>query len=88
MPTVLTMLAITAFHTLTIVSARFHVPVEPLMAVWGAAGASRLRVLRGASALPSAGDDIERIRVKSRFGVVPRIKLQFLDRPNVHSSQQ
>jgi hypothetical protein len=40
-PTVLTAAAIIAFHTLTIVSARFHVPIEPLMAVWVAAGVSR-----------------------------------------------
>jgi hypothetical protein len=46
-PTVLTAVAITAFHTLTIVSARFHVPVEPLLAMWCAAGASRLLARTG-----------------------------------------
>ena len=35
-PTFLTALLITLFHALTIVSARFHLPIEPLMAVWGA----------------------------------------------------
>ena len=34
-------LAIAVFHTLTIVSARFHIPIEPLMAVWAGAGLTR-----------------------------------------------
>ncbi len=38
-PTLATAAVITLFHTLTIVSARFHIPLEPLMAIWGA-GAS------------------------------------------------
>jgi hypothetical protein len=86
-PTALTALAITVFHMLTIVSARFHVPVEPLMAVWGAAGVSRVL---GASALrdsPSPRDDIERIGVIYRLRALSRIKFQVLDRPNVHASQ-
>jgi len=37
-PTALTATLIGAFHTLTIVSARFHVPIEPLMGLWAAAG--------------------------------------------------
>jgi 4-amino-4-deoxy-L-arabinose transferase-like glycosyltransferase len=40
-PTALTAALIAAFHALTIVSARFHLPIEPLMALWAAAGASR-----------------------------------------------
>lgn len=36
-PTVLTAVLIGTFHALTIVSARFHIPIEPLMAVWAAA---------------------------------------------------
>ena len=40
-PTFLAALLITLFHTLTIVSARFHLPLEPLMAVWAASGLSR-----------------------------------------------
>jgi hypothetical protein len=40
-PTLLTAGLIAAFHALTIVSARFHLPIEPLMALWAAAGASR-----------------------------------------------
>jgi hypothetical protein len=35
-PTILTVALITAFHTLTIVSARFHIPIEPLFALWAA----------------------------------------------------
>lgn len=37
-PTALVAAMIGGFHALTIVSARFHVPIEPLMAVWAAAG--------------------------------------------------
>ena len=35
-PTFVTAALITLFHTLTIVSARFHIPLEPLMALWAA----------------------------------------------------
>jgi hypothetical protein len=42
-PTILTAALIAAFHALTIVSARFHLPIEPLMALWTASGVSRLR---------------------------------------------
>jgi len=38
MPTIVTVAAIALFHSLTIVSARFHIPIEPLLAIWGAAG--------------------------------------------------
>jgi hypothetical protein len=37
-PTALTAGLVTLFHALTIVSARFHVPLEPLMALWAGAG--------------------------------------------------
>jgi hypothetical protein len=40
-PTILTVALITAFHALTIVSARFHIPIEPLLAVWAASGLVR-----------------------------------------------
>ena len=40
-PTLLVALLIATFHTLTIVSARFHLPIEPLMAIWAAAGLTR-----------------------------------------------
>jgi hypothetical protein len=38
LPTILTVAAIAVFHSLTIVSARFHIPIEPLLALWGATG--------------------------------------------------
>ncbi len=38
MPTIITAAAIALFHSLTIVSARFHVPIEPILALWAAAG--------------------------------------------------
>jgi hypothetical protein len=38
LPTIVTVALITVFHSLTIVSARFHIPLEPLLGVWGAAG--------------------------------------------------
>ncbi len=41
MPTIVTAAAIALFHTFTIVSARFHIPIEPLLAIWGAAGAEQ-----------------------------------------------
>lgn len=42
LPTIAVALAIALFHTLTIVSARFHIPIEPLMALWTAAGVTTL----------------------------------------------
>lgn len=41
-PTVVTAALIAAFHALTIVSARFHIPLEPLLALWAACGLTRL----------------------------------------------
>jgi hypothetical protein len=41
LPTVVTVVLITLFHALTIVSARFHIPIEPLLAIWGAAVCTR-----------------------------------------------
>ena len=40
-PTAAAAILIATFHALTIVSARFHIPIEPLMALWAAAGLSR-----------------------------------------------
>ena len=37
-PTILTAALITVFHSLTIVSARFHIPIEPLLGLWTASG--------------------------------------------------
>ncbi len=44
-PTILTTLFITIFHTSTIVSARFHIPIEPLMGLWGVAGLARFQTI-------------------------------------------
>ena len=41
-PTLFAAAAIALFHTLTIVSARFHLPIEPLMAVWAACGLAKV----------------------------------------------
>lgn len=59
-PTLVTAALIAMFHSLTIVSARFHVPIEPLMAVWAAAGLARWpqRTMSAASA-----NDVERVGV-------------------------
>jgi hypothetical protein len=43
-PTIATAALIATFHILTIVSARFHIPIEPLMAVWAGCGLSRIGV--------------------------------------------
>jgi hypothetical protein len=51
-PTILTVVAIVSFHTLTIVSARFHMPIEPLLALWGAAVPSRLLDRRHSAVAP------------------------------------
>ena len=58
-PTLLTAGLIATFHALTIVSARFHLPIEPLMGLWAAAGASRW-----ASASAPAADDVEGVGVE------------------------
>jgi hypothetical protein len=41
-PTALTVGLITLFHALTIVSARFHIPIEPLLGVWAGGLMGRL----------------------------------------------
>jgi len=40
-PTLLTAALIASFHAMTIVSARFHLPIEPLMGLWAASGMTR-----------------------------------------------
>jgi hypothetical protein len=69
-PTIAVAAAIALFHTLTIVSARFHIPLEPLMAIWGAAGLARLTNpwadCRGSAPAPH---QVKLIRVESRLGV-------------------
>jgi hypothetical protein len=60
-PTIVTALLIALFHTLTIVSARFHIPIEPLMAVWAGAGLSRFERIPSQSA--AARDHIIGVRL-------------------------
>jgi Dolichyl-phosphate-mannose-protein mannosyltransferase len=60
-PTLLTTGLIATFHILTIVSARFHLPIEPLMALWAASGVTRW----GQSA--PAADDIVGVGVELRL---------------------
>jgi 4-amino-4-deoxy-L-arabinose transferase-like glycosyltransferase len=67
-PTLLTAALIVLFHTLTIVSARFHIPLEPLMALWAAAGLSRLRWRQKARSTAPARDVI-RVGIKLRLGL-------------------
>jgi hypothetical protein len=66
LPTLLTVALITSFHSLTIVSARFHIPIEPLLCLWAAAGLSRLAPSR------SAAGDLERFRTGRGFSVFLR----------------
>jgi hypothetical protein len=69
LPTVLTLLAITAFHVLTIVSARFHIPIEPILALWGGAGLSRWLDRRSVGGSAAPRNHIERVRVVRRLAV-------------------
>jgi hypothetical protein len=57
-PTLLTAALVATFHALTIVSARFHLPIEPLMALWAAAGSTRW------SPSAPAADDVEGVGVE------------------------
>ncbi len=69
-PTIAAAAAIALFHTLTIVSARFHIPLEPLMAIWSAAGLARLtNPWADCRTSAPAPHHIEFIRVESRLGV-------------------
>jgi hypothetical protein len=72
-PTLAIAAAVVLFHSLTIVSARFHIPIEPLMAIWGAAALSRWGTGRGDRSSP-APHDVERIRVISRLERVHRLR--------------
>lgn len=51
-PTALTVALIALFHSLTIVSARFHVPIEPILAVWSGS----LAAVRGRRSSSAVGD--------------------------------
>ncbi|HWE36649.1 MAG TPA: hypothetical protein VG406_08785 [Isosphaeraceae bacterium] len=55
MPTMLTFVVIVLFHTCTIVSARFHLPIEPLLGLWAAVGLSGLFPALGRFSLACRG---------------------------------
>ncbi len=64
LPTLAVAAAIAVFHALTIVSARFHIPIEPLMAIWAGAGLSR-RMLRPARTSSAARPHhVERVGIE------------------------
>jgi hypothetical protein len=71
-PTILTAVLITLFHSLTIVSARFHLPLEPLFAIWGAVGLAPLPALAWHSwrryRSTTVAGDVERIGLEDRLG--------------------
>ncbi len=75
MPTIATAAAIVIFHSLTIMSARFHIPLEPILAVWGAAGLATL-ALRAATGTPgsqrssAARNHVVGVRVEERLPVI------------------
>jgi hypothetical protein len=64
-PTILSAALIASFHTLTIVSARFHIPIEPMMGLWAA---SALAVGRRRSTAPA--HHIEGVLLHRRLGLV------------------
>ncbi len=71
MPTFATAAAIAMFHSLTIVSARFHIPIEPLMAVWAAAGSGSIGKQFDRRRSAPAPHHVERVRVeRGLLGVV------------------
>jgi hypothetical protein len=67
-PTVVTVALIALFHTMTIVSARFHLPIEPLLAIWGAAGLAHLGPHHG-NRLAPAGHHVKGIRIVDGLAV-------------------
>ena len=71
-PALVTAAAISLFHTLTIVSARFHVPIEPLMAVWAAAGLTRWSGPRSARST-AAGHHVVSIGLERGLGRRERV---------------
>ncbi len=68
-PTLLTVGLVAAFHALTIVSARFHLPIEPLLALWAGAGVARF------SAVAHPAGEVECVGVNGRLGIRPDERL-------------
>ncbi len=89
-PTIVTVLSIALFHTLTIVSARFHIPLEPLLAVWAGAGLSRIEIERMPSRSAAARDHVVGVRLVRRLDrreLVHRLRLRGLPRAHQQDSQ-
>jgi hypothetical protein len=60
---------VAGFHALTIVSARFHIPLEPILAVWAGAGFTRAAGIAARFWRSSpAADDIVGVGVEGRLG--------------------
>lgn len=71
-PTFLAAGLITIFHVMTITSARFHIPLEPLMAVWAGVGLSSLGGVRAPAGSASMARELVRFRIKRRLGMTTR----------------
>ena len=64
LPTLLVFWLLALFHALTIVSARFHIPVEPLMAIWAGAGMGALARLCDRRGSTAAADRVVRVGIE------------------------
>jgi hypothetical protein len=65
-PILATVALIAVFHAMTIVSARFHVPIEPLLALWAGCGLTRLRpdpAWQSSSGSAATADDIDGVGI-------------------------
>jgi hypothetical protein len=68
-PTFLAAGLITLFHVMTITSARFHIPLEPLMAIWTGVGLTSPGGVRSPAGSASMAREFVRFRIKRRLGV-------------------
>jgi hypothetical protein len=78
MPTIITVAVVVVFHSLTIVSARFHIPLEPLLGIWGASGLVHgadcvASMLKGSRRSAPARDHVVCIGIKDRLAVSHRV---------------
>jgi 4-amino-4-deoxy-L-arabinose transferase-like glycosyltransferase len=71
LPTALTMVLITAFHALTIVSARFHIPIEPLLGLWAGCGLGRLEQPRPAVSAGAPAPSLRTVGRRPRYSPRP-----------------
>ena len=74
MPTIITAVVVVVFHSLTIVSARFHIPLEPLLGIWGASGLVHAadcvaRSRNGSRRSAPARDHVVCVGIKDRLAV-------------------